>query len=87
MCVDSVDTPTVLRLMKELVVTCNVYIADRGSPNAQLLGIIASYLTQLFKMFGVTGHDAAIGFTAEGEQAVNQVGRSYIILYRISYWL
>ena len=79
MCVDSVDTPTVIRLMKELVVTCNVYIADQASPNAQLLGIVASYLTQLFKMFGVTGHDAGIGFTVEGDQAVSQV--------RMKWWL
>lgn len=78
-CVDSVDTPTVMRLMKELVVTCNVYIADQAEPNAQLLEIVASYLTQLFKMFGVTGNDAAIGFTVEGEQAVNQV--------RMMWWL
>ena len=59
--------------MKELVATCNVYIAEQSAPNARLLGDIAQYLTHLFHVFGVGSHDASIGFSVEGAQAANQV--------------
>ena len=72
-CLDSVDTPIVLRHMKELVATCNVYIAEQSSPNARLLGDIAQYLTYLFRVFGVSNQDTSIGFSVEGAQAANQV--------------
>ena len=62
--------------MKELVSMCNVYIAEHTAPNAQLLGTVASYLTHLFKVFGVCGHDASIGFGVEGEQTVNKVKKA-----------
>ena len=62
--------------MKELVSMCNIYIAEHTAPNAQLLGTVASYLTHLFKVFGVCGHDASIGFSVEGEQTVNKVKKA-----------
>ena len=65
-----------MRHMKELVSMCNVYIAEHTTPNAQLLGTVASYLTHLFKVFGVCGHDASIGFGVEGEQTVNKVKKA-----------
>jgi len=52
--VDSVDTPTALRQMQELVKLANIYISSKKerkeSPNHQLLEGIAKYLTQMLKV-------------------------------------
>ena len=51
---DSVDTPTALRHMQELVKQANIYISSKKdqkeSPNHQLLQGIAKYLTQMLKV-------------------------------------
>ena len=52
--VDSIDTPTTLRQMQELVKLANIYISSKKerkeSPNHQLLEGIAKYLTQMLKV-------------------------------------
>lgn len=52
--VDSIDTPTALRQMQELVKLANIYISSKKekkeSPSHQLLEGIAKYLTQMLKV-------------------------------------
>ena len=49
--VDSVDTPTVMRQMRELVGLSNSYISAKDSnSDVILLGNIAKYLMYLFKV-------------------------------------
>lgn len=61
---DSVDTPQAMRVMKELVNTSNIYLSDPSGPvNARLLHSIASYLTDMLRVFGViTGSTSSVGF-------------------------
>ena len=79
--VDSVDTPTAMHLMQELVKQTNVYLSAVPEPNAKLAGSIAEYLTFLFQVFGVIDKEKAIGFTSfEGPASSNQV-MNYIYLF------
>ena len=52
--VDSIDTPTALRQMQELVKLANIYISSKKerkeSPSHQLLEGIAKYLTKMLKV-------------------------------------
>ena len=71
---DSVDTPTVLLLMKELVTICNVYLSETSQEaNVKLLYTIATYLTQLLRVFGVITSDQGIGFPLQKEGVHDQV--------------
>ncbi|KAL5497322.1 hypothetical protein EMCRGX_G013781 [Ephydatia muelleri] len=74
---DSLDTPLVMKHMRELVGTCNVYIAEAGgkSPNTLPLANIACYLTNLLDIFGVLGSgngtgslESRIGFPCSSSQ-------------------
>ena len=72
--VDSVDTPTAMHLMQDLVKQTNVYLSAVPEPNTKLVGSIAEYLTFLFQVFGVIDKEKAIGFTSfEGSASSNQV--------------
>ena len=51
---DSLDTPSVMRHLKELIYQCNIYL-DQGHSNTRLLGTITNYVTSLLRMFGVFG--------------------------------
>ena len=71
------DTPLVMKHMRELVGTCNVYIAEVGgkSPNTLPLANIACYLTNLLDIFGVLGSgngtgslESRIGFPCTSSQ-------------------
>ena len=54
--VDSVDTPTVIRQMRELVGVSNSYISAKDSnSDVILLGNIAKYLMYLFKVGSPVG--------------------------------
>ncbi|XP_041367075.1 cysteine--tRNA ligase, cytoplasmic-like [Gigantopelta aegis] len=63
---DSVDTRTTLDHIRELVTASNSYVAkakaEKRRPNQKLLYNIASYVTQLFKVFGAISGDQSIGF-------------------------
>eukprot|EP00055_Hartaetosiga_balthica_P011508 m.52525 g.52525 ORF g.52525 m.52525 type:complete len:610 (+) comp7623_c0_seq2:1772-3601(+) len=68
---DNVDTPTILRIVKDLITANNVYVSNQEQAKRPVhqgtLIQIASYITGLFVMFGVIpDKDAAtIGFTIE----------------------
>ena len=51
---DSIDTPSALRLMQDLVKQANIYISTKKdkkeSPNHQLMEGIAKYLTRMLKV-------------------------------------
>ena len=51
---DSIDTPSALRLMQDLVKQANIYISTKKdkkeSPNHQLIEGIAKYLTRMLKV-------------------------------------
>lgn len=61
---DSVDTPTVMRLIREIITFSNTYMNDPAltTPNAKLLESIAQYVTYLLKVFGVINTNEPIGF-------------------------
>ena len=74
---DSIDTPRVMRLIRELVSSANVYLTDRGTlANARLLQTIAHYLTFLLRVFGVVPSDGGLGFPVEQEGTTDQVSMS-----------
>lgn len=75
---DSIDTPQVMRLMRELVSSANVYYTDRGTiANTRLLHNIAHYLTFLLRVFGVVPSDGGLGFPIEQDGTTDQVSLSW----------
>lgn len=73
---DSIDTPSVVRLIREIVSLGNGYMNDitLTMPNAKLLETIAEYITYLMKVFGVINTTQSIGFPQQtNEQAINTV--------------
>jgi len=84
---DSIDTPTALRHMQELVKQANIYISSKKdkkeSPNHQLLEGIAKYLTHMLKVFGAIDEDQAIGFPVAGKNSAanhEEVAMPYVQL-------
>lgn len=81
---DSIDTPQVMLLMRELVGACNVYMAESGpSANARLLHSAALYLTQLLRVFGVIPREESLGFPLTQEGDSDQVWHSISVLREI----
>ena len=75
---DSIDTPQVVRLMRELLSSANVYYTDRGTiANTRLLHNIAHYLTFLLRVFGVVPSDGGLGFPIEQDGTTDQVSLSW----------
>ncbi|VDN04473.1 unnamed protein product [Thelazia callipaeda] len=75
---DSVDTRTVIEKLRQLVYVGNAYITEVeklkiGIPNCLLLRDIASYMTWLFKIFGVIPENIEIGFPNHHEMLKNDV--------------
>ena len=72
---DSVDTKSALDEIRELIKASNVYISkhrtDKTLPNRMLLQNIASFITNLLKMFGAIEVDDSVGFPMATGQAVN----------------
>lgn len=72
---DNVDTKTALDEVRELIKASNIYInkhkTDKTLPNRMLLQNIATYITNLLKMFGAIETDDSIGFPIAGTQSVN----------------
>lgn len=72
---DNVDTKTALDEVRELIKASNIYInkhkTDKTLPNRMLLQNIATYITNLLKMFGAIETDESIGFPIAGTQSVN----------------
>ena len=69
---DSIDTPTVMKHLRELIGVCNIYCAEQDThPNCPLLETIATYCTRILQIFGIVPTDSKIGYplesTATGE--------------------
>jgi cysteinyl-tRNA synthetase len=58
---DDFDTPTVLAVLVDLVKATNVYM-EGDSVVGLVVRNVSSYITQIFKVFGLI-HDDAVGFT------------------------
>ncbi|WKY05404.1 hypothetical protein Q1695_005982 [Nippostrongylus brasiliensis] len=71
---DSVDTRTVIEKLRELIGIGNAYINEKekenSTPNCLLLRNIASFITNLFTVFGVVPMSGEIGFPIEREAGV-----------------
>ena len=72
---DSLDTPTVIKHIRELITNSNTYMNAQSSPtpNAKLLENIAQYVSYLLKVFGVINTNESIGFPVETGQTGNTV--------------
>jgi cysteinyl-tRNA synthetase len=82
---DSVDTPTAIGHMKDLVHETNVYIGDQRHddklPNQTLIRNIAVYLTDMLQMFGVIEEEQSIGFsmgTGKGVANVEDIAFPFV---------
>ncbi|CAN9506620.1 unnamed protein product [Ophioblennius macclurei] len=75
---DNVDTRSALEEMRLLVSHANSYAAARKSeklrPNRLLMGGVASYLSQMLKIFGAIEGSEAIGFPVGQSQSVDLEG-------------
>ena len=69
---DSIDTVSAMKVMKELVGSCNVYLGE-GVANARLLEMMALYLTDMMKVFGVVPESTRLGFPTT-QQTTDEVG-------------
>ncbi|KAK3766185.1 hypothetical protein RRG08_025185 [Elysia crispata] len=72
---DNVDTRSAMDSIRELVSAGNTYISaarkNQKSPNRTLLLNIATYITDLLKVFGAIPKSQTIGFPQEGAQNEN----------------
>ena len=69
--VDSIDTVSAMKVMKELVGSCNVYLGE-GVANVRLLELVALYLTDMMKVFGVVPDSTRLGFPTD-QQTTDEV--------------
>ena len=68
---DSIDTVSAMKVMKELVGSCNVYLGE-GVANVRLLELVALYLTDMMKVFGVVPDSTRLGFPTD-QQTTDEV--------------
>ncbi|CAG8433398.1 8116_t:CDS:10 [Ambispora gerdemannii] len=70
---DSINTPTALAEIMDLVSKTNIYLsAKRGYTNVNVIEKIAKYVTKILRVFGLCENtaDEAIGFGVSEQQAV-----------------
>lgn len=83
---DNIDTFSALQHIRELVNTCNSYIAERrdsnSKPNAFLLKTIAVFITNMLKMFGaIRSSSDEIGFPASSDaDGVDSSNREKVVM-------
>ncbi|XP_062513505.1 cysteine--tRNA ligase, cytoplasmic-like [Corticium candelabrum] len=83
---DSVDTPSALSHMKDLVRETNIYVREcqhnDRQPNQILVRNIAIYLTDLLKMFGAISGEQTIGFSVaeagQGSANVEEIAFPFV---------
>ncbi|RKP25303.1 tRNA synthetases class I (C) catalytic domain-containing protein, partial [Syncephalis pseudoplumigaleata] len=59
---DSIDTPTAMRELLDIVNRANIYLGAQSTPYVPLLENIAQYITKMFKVFGLVNDGVDIGF-------------------------
>ncbi|XP_059831537.1 cysteine--tRNA ligase, cytoplasmic isoform X1 [Hypanus sabinus] len=71
---DNIDTRTVMEDLRALVSQCNTYIAVKKSnkelPNRMLLRTIATYLSEMLKIFGAIEGEEGLGFPVGGDAKI-----------------
>ena len=77
--VDSIDTVSAMKVMKDLVGSCNVYLGE-GVANVRLLELVALYLTDMMKVFGVVPDSTRLGFPTD-QQTTDEVCPSLSVQY------
>ncbi|CAF0898720.1 unnamed protein product [Adineta steineri] len=73
---DSIDTPTVMENIRQLISAANIYMNSTNiTINRLLLRNIAAYITRLINIFGLNSTSSTddIGFTRSGEQQASAV--------------
>ncbi|ESP02550.1 hypothetical protein LOTGIDRAFT_237933 [Lottia gigantea] len=72
---DSVDTKTALKLIKDLISVTHVYLNkkdnDKSRPNRRVIFYIASYITEILKVFGTIEDDESVGFPQGSDLTTN----------------
>nr|CAG4649153.1 EOG090X02DZ [Scapholeberis mucronata] len=69
---DNIDTKTSLEAIKNIITTCNKYLAQlKQSANRVLIKNIAEYVTRLFQIFGVIEGKQSLGFPSDASGAGN----------------
>ncbi|XP_060068191.1 cysteine--tRNA ligase, cytoplasmic-like [Ylistrum balloti] len=68
---DSINTRQTMEVMRDAISACNIYITkckvDKRLPNRMLLKNMASYITDMLKIFGAIDTDTTIGFPQGGK--------------------
>lgn len=63
---DNIDTKTSLDAIKNMISTCNKYLAQqKQSTNRVLMKNVAEYITRLFQIYGVIEGKQTLGFPSE----------------------
>lgn len=65
---DSIDTPNVMKHLRELVSRSNVYMTEADPPNTHLLENVALYVTKMLQVFGAVPSPRGIGYPVESQQ-------------------
>ena len=65
---DSIDTPSVMKHLRELVNRCNVYMTEAKPPNTHLLENVALYITKMLQVFGAIPSPSTVGYPVHSQQ-------------------
>ena len=67
---DNIDTKSSLDAMKNMISTCNKYLAQqKQSANRVLIKNVAEYITRLFQIYGVIEGKQSLGFPSDSSGA------------------
>lgn len=75
---DDFDTPTVMAVLIDLVKATNVYMESEARVLGLVVRSVASFITKMFKVFGVIPNDA-LGFGLEGGDGEGSAGKEEIL--------
>lgn len=81
---DNFDTPTVMRLLDELVAATNDYTKG-GEVRAMLVSQIAQYVTRILRVFGLVNGNDDIGFGPEAADGAGE-GREAVLAPVLDSW-
>ncbi|OZJ02371.1 hypothetical protein BZG36_04436 [Bifiguratus adelaidae] len=79
---DSIDTARAMNEISELVSAANIYISKGGRKlNAHVLNKVATWITSMLKVFGLTSNGEAIGFpstASAGQVSTEEIAMPYL---------
>ncbi|PRP76349.1 hypothetical protein PROFUN_15265 [Planoprotostelium fungivorum] len=62
---DNFNTPEVMKVLSNLINSTSLYLSKQTSPRIYIVKAIATYITQMFKIFGLI-YDDDVGYTVAG---------------------